>query len=144
MARFRDRGQCGDERKSEDSCRDGLIFYAWHVGDEHPADSLSAENTAADDGRLSAYVDDIGGVDCADYGGPENGHGVVDHGGDGGAGDNSDIADIFEEAGWDEGVFYEVGFCKCLDDVRHSIDMGGNNEKRTNHRTQKQSVSRPH
>jgi hypothetical protein len=71
---------------------------------------LSAENTTADDGRLPAYVEDIGGVDSADDGGPEDGHGVVDHGGDCGAGDDGDIADVFEEAGWDEGVFYEVGF----------------------------------
>jgi len=55
---------------------------------------------------------DVGAIDGADYGWPQHGHGIVDHGADCRAGDDGYIADVAEETGWYEGsVFDEVGFC---------------------------------
>lgn len=78
---------------------------------------MPEENASSDDRRLPADSEDVGSVDCADYCGPEDGHGVVDHGSDGGACDDGDVADIFEEAGWDEGgVLDEVCFLGFVSD----------------------------
>ena len=80
-----------------------MIFDFWDVGDEETGDGLAAENTATDDGRLPADGQDVGGIHGADYGWPEDGHGVVDHGSDRCTSYDCDITNVGEQARWDQG-----------------------------------------